>query len=172
MVSMTLVSAPGGAAAKQSSTTPSCNTKDDPWPAYTQGRPAGINPKTTAATYMWHDNGWNIRVTHHTTNRRTFSGQLVTNGTFTGVKPVHLEKSDQFSVSGDKHVITFNFKNYGFIDGLNFYTHCATSITVSYQSDGSQSPPSKIVIGRNSVSPPTNPFMVTRTSPTPVAATH
>ena len=64
------------------------------------------------------------------------------------MKPVRLEKNDTFSVSADKHVISFVFKNYGFIDGLNFYTRCAPSITFSFQSDGKPSPPHNIVIGR------------------------
>jgi hypothetical protein len=165
-----------GAAVATSATTPkpsSCPTiggKDDPWPSWTQGRPKGIDPHTTAAIYMWHDNGWHIRVTHRTTNRRTFAGQLTTSGTFTGVKPVQLEKSDTFSVSSDKHMITFSFKNYGFIDGLDFFTHCAPSITFNYQSDGVGSPPSKIVIGGNAVHPPTDPFLISRNSTGPTAA--
>ena len=90
---------------------------------------------------MWHDqNGWHIRVTHHKYNRRSFGGQITTAGTFTGVKPVHLEKNDKFAVSADKHVITFSFKNHGCIDGLNFYTKCAPSITFGFQSDGKTQP--------------------------------
>ncbi len=156
--------------APRTSSCPSVGGKDDPWPAWTQGRPKDIDPHTTSAIYMWHDNGWHIRVTHRTTNLRTFSGQLTTNGTFTDVRPVQLEKSDTFSVSADKHIITFLFKNYGFIDGLDFYTHCAPAIDLSYQSDGKTSPPDKIVIGGNAVHPPTDPFMISRnaTAPTPV----
>ena len=61
---------------------------------------------------------------------------------------VHLEKSDQFQVSTDKHTITFFFKNYGAIDGVDFATHCAPSIKFALQSDGHTSPTSKIVIGK------------------------
>ena len=143
---------------------------DDHWPAVVQGRPSGINPFTTGATYMWHDgDGWHIRVTHHTNNMRSFSGQLSTSGTFANVKPVHLEKSDQFQVSSDGHSITFLFKNYGHIDGLNFHTRCAPSISLSFQSDGSESPPSKIVIGHTNAHPPTDPFVVSRVSPTTIS---
>lgn len=138
--------------------------KDDGhWPGFVQGRPVHINPKTTNATFMWHDgNGWHIRVTHRRTNLRTFSGQITTGGAFTGAKPVRLEKNDVFSVSSDKHVISFSFKNYGYIDGLNFYTRCAPSITFSFQSDGKPSPPHNVVIGRNSTRPQTNPFIIAR----------
>jgi hypothetical protein len=137
--------------------------KDNHWPAYTQGRPAGIDPHTTSAIYMWHDSGnWHIRVTHRTNNLRSFSGQLTTAGTFTGVHAVHLEKSDQFQVSKDKHAISFFFKNYGAIDGIDFATHCAPSIRFALQSDGHTSPPSKIVIGHSATHPATDPFEITR----------
>ena len=175
LVAGSLLISTGVAAAKSASSPrvsscPSIGGKDDPWPSWTQGRPGDIDPHTTAAIYMWHDNGWHIRVTHRTTNLRTFSGQLTTTGTFTDVRPVELEKSDTFSVSSDKHDITFLFKNYGFIDGLDFYTHCAPSIEFSYQSDGTTSPPNKIVIGHNGVNPPTDPFLVSRTSTAPTPA--
>src|SRR5579862_4733389 len=131
---------------------------DNHWPGYTQGRPAGIDPHTTSAIYMWHDSGnWHIRVTHHTNNLRSFSGQLFTAGTFTAVHAVHLEKSDQFQVSSDKHSITFLFKNYGQIDGVDFATHCAPSIKFALQSDGQTSPTSKIVIGKSATHPSGNP---------------
>ena len=152
----------GGTAVATTSTACKVIT-DDHWPDVVQGQPKGINPKTTAATYMWHDgNGWHIRVTHHGTNLRTFSGQLSTNGTFSSVSPVHLEKSDQFQVSSDHKVITFMFKNYGFIDGVNFHTRCASSISVAFQSDGVTAPPSKIVIGHTGAHPPTDPFTISR----------
>jgi hypothetical protein len=135
---------------------------DDHWPQWVQGKPDGVDPNTTAATYMWHSDGWHIRVTHHTTNRRTFSGQLSTQGEFANVSPVRLEKGDQFQVSADKHSLTFLFKNYGKIDGLNFHTHCAPSIQFAFQSDGNTTPTRRIVIGRNNRHPQNNPFTVSR----------
>ncbi len=170
LLTSTGVAAATSASSPRVSSCPAVGGKDDPWPSYTQGRPKDIDPHTTAAIYMWHDNGWHIRVTHRTTNKRTFAGQLTAAGTFTDVTPVHLEKGDQFKVSGDKHVITFLFKNYGGLDGLDFFTHCAPSITFSYQSDGKTSPPNKIVIGHNGVNPPTDPFLVSRTSTGPTPA--
>ena len=164
-----VASAKTAAAQRTSTTCPGIGGKDDPWPSWTQGRPKDIDPHTTAAIYMWHDDGWHIRVTHRTTNRRTFAGTLVTSGVFTGVRPVQLEKSDQLSVSSDRHTVTFLFKNYGLIDGVDFFTHCAPSIMFSFQSDGQMSPTTRIVIGRNGVNPPTNPFLIARnsTGPTP-----
>ena len=136
---------------------------DNHWPSYAQGRPAGIDPHTTSAIYMWHDSGnWHIRVTHRTNNLRSFSGQLVTAGTFAAVHAVHLEKSDQFQLSKDKHTITFFFKNYGAIDGVDFATHCAPSIKFALQSDGHTSPASKIVIGQGATHPSSDPFEIDR----------
>ncbi len=153
-------------------TTSACQaTTDDPWPSWTQGRPAGIDPHTTSSIYMWHDDGWHIRVTHKGSNLRTFSGQLTTTGKFVNSHAVQLEKSDVFQVSGDKHGITFLFKNYGLIDGVDFHTTCAPSIKFSFQSDGGESPTAKIVIGKNGVHPPTDPFEIARnsTGPTPAS---
>ena len=160
-----------GAAVATAATPTKCSViTDDHWPAVVQGRPSGINPLTTAATYMWHDgDGWHIRVTHHNTNLRTFSGQLSTSGTFANVSPMHLEKSDQFQVSSDRRSINFQFKNYGHIDGLNFHTRCAPSFNVAFQSDGITAPPSKIVIGHGGVNPPTDPFVISRVSRTTIS---
>jgi hypothetical protein len=153
-----------GAAVATSAKPASCSqVTDDRWPGWVQGRPDGIDPHTTAATYMWHDgDGWHIRVTHHSTNRRTFSGQLLTSGEFAKVSAVHLEKSDQFQVSKDRHSITFLFKNYGRIDGVNFHTHCAPSIKFAFQSDGKTTPPNHIVIGKHNAHPKHNPFTINR----------
>ena len=47
-----IIAATGPAAAKSSS--PSCQqVTDDTWPQWVQGQPDGIDPHTTAATYMW-----------------------------------------------------------------------------------------------------------------------
>ena len=153
---------------------PACNAvrDDGRWPTYVNGEPAGINPHTTGAIYMWHDrDGWHIRVTHKTNNRRTFGGQLTTGGKFVGVKPVRLENNDKFVVSNDKHSITFLFHNRGYIDGINFRTACAPSISFGFQSDGKTSPVSRIVIGKDSTHPTSNPFVISRALPPPTSTT-
>jgi hypothetical protein len=159
---MAMVSAPvtSGAA------TSACTVKtDDHWAPRVQGEPAGINPKTSAATYMWHDaSGWHIRVTHHTTNLKSFSGQITTAGTFAKAKPVHLEKADSFVVSADGHSRSFMFKNHGYIDGVDFHTRCAPSVKFAFQSDGKATPKARIIIGKKSVHPKHNPFTINRTT--------
>jgi len=156
-----------GATLASGAATTDCNVVEDPWPAYTQGIPANINPLTAAGVYMWHDaNGWHIRVTHKTDSLRTFSGQLITGGGhFAGVTAVKLEPGDAYAVSPNQRTITFLFTNYGHIDGLNFHTHCVPSITFAFQSDGVTVPPHKITIGHNGVHPATDPFTISRVTP-------
>jgi hypothetical protein len=147
---------------------PSCNTHDDPWPAWTQGIPSNINLQTAAGVYMWHDaTGWHIRVTHRTDSLRTFSGQLITTGTFVNVVPVKLEAGDALAVSANHHTISFLFTNYGHIDGIDFMTHCAPSITFAFQSDGVTVGPQKITIGHAGLHPATDPFTIARVTPPP-----
>jgi hypothetical protein len=175
LVSGGVMAITSSAVASSGTTTPApCTIHDDPWPAYTQGMPSGIDPNTAAGVYMWHDaNGWHIRVTHHTDSLRTFSGQLITNGTFANVAAVKLEAGDSLATSANHHTISFLFTNYGHIDGLNFVTHCATSIQFAFQTDGHVVPPAKIIIGHGNVHPASDPFTITRVPPptTTTAAT-
>jgi hypothetical protein len=172
-VGLALVSGSVVVAAGVSATTaPTCATADDPWPAWTQGQPAGINPLTAAGVYMWHDGtGWHIRVTHRTDSLRTFSGQMISSGTFVNVTSAKLEAGDAFAVSPNHHTVSFLFTNYGHVDGLDFMTHCAPSITFAFQSDGVTVPPHKITIGHNGLHPATDPFTISRTSPPPTTTT-
>jgi hypothetical protein len=168
LVSGGIMAMTGAGIASAAATTPppACATHDDPWPPWTQGRPVGINPSTAAGVYMWHDvNGWHIRVTHHTDSLRTFSGQLITNGTFANLGAVKLEPGDTLAQSANKHTVSFLFTNYGHIDGLNFMTHCATSIQFAFQSDGNTVPSSRIVIGAGGAHPAGDPFTITRVPP-------
>jgi hypothetical protein len=133
------------------------------WPAWANGRPAGIDPKTAAGTFMWHDKaGWHIRVTHRHDARRTFAGRLTTSGRFFDVKAVRLEGHDAVSVSADHHTLTFRFGNYGAVDGLNFRVACAPSIGFEFVSDGTTMLASRVTIGHSAVNPATNPFEITR----------
>jgi hypothetical protein len=136
---------------------------DDSWPSSANGRPAGVDPKTAAGVYMWHDGtGWHIRVTHRGVALRTFSGELVTAGRFVGVSSVRLEGHDSRSVSPDHHTITFRFENHGAIDGLNFRTHCAPSIAFTFLSDGQSLAPNEVTIGRSGTNPASDPFTIVR----------
>ena len=160
-----LLASTGGASATVARRAPKAclTTKDDAWPAWTNGRPAHVDPKTAAGVYMWHDGtGWHIRATHRHVALRTFSGRLETAGRFVGVSSVRLEGHDSRNVSADHHVITFRFENHGAIDGLNFRTRCAPAITFSFLSDGTVLPASEVTIGHDGTNPATDPFTITR----------
>jgi hypothetical protein len=141
-----------------------CATKiDDRWPGWVDGRPKSVDPKTAAGVYMWHDAiGWHIRATHRGRALRTFSGRLETTGRFVGVRPVRLEGHDSVTVAADHHAIAFSFNNYGAIDGLNFRTLCAPSISFDLGSDGVSMPPAFVKIGSAAVNPATDPFVISR----------
>ena len=141
-----------------------CETAtDDAWPAWTNGRPANVDPKTAAGAYLWHDGtGWHLRATHKTDARRVFSGTIVTTGRFVGVSSVRLEGHDSRTVSADHHTIAFRFENHGAIDGLNFRTRCAPSISFTFVSDGNMLPTSKVTIGHGGVNPASDPFSIAR----------
>jgi hypothetical protein len=136
---------------------------DDAWPSWTNGRPAHADPKTAAGVYMWHDDtGWHVRVTHRSDALRTFSGELVSAGRFVGVSSVRLEGHDWRHVSADHHMITFRFENYGGIDGIDFRTHCAPSIALTFVTDGNVLPADKVTIGRDGSHPASDPFSIAR----------
>ena len=138
-------------------------TTDDKWPGWVDGRPAHVDPHTASGVYMWHDGkGWHVRATHRAVATQNFSGTITTTGRFFGVSSVRLEGHDWRHVSADHRTITFSFANHGAIDGLNFVTHCASSITFSFQSDGQPLPAASVTIGLGGTKPATDPFTVSR----------
>jgi len=133
------------------------------WPASANGRPAGVDPKIASGVFMWHDGrGWHIRATHRKVALSTFAGKIETTGRFVAVTSVRLEGRDVRRVSADRHTITFRFDNHGAIDGLNFRTVCAPSITFTFGSDGSGLPPVDVTIGRGATHPASDPFTIDR----------
>ena len=155
--------APAGASAARPVVERCATAVDDAWPGWTQGRPANVDPETADGVYMWHDGtGWHVRATHRGVARSTFSGTITTTGRFVGVSSVRLEGHDTRTVSPDHHTITFRFENHGAIDGLNFRTRCAPSITFDLGSDGGSLPAAQVTIGRGGTHPATDPFTIAR----------
>jgi hypothetical protein len=149
---------------KAGATAPCLANRDDEWPDWVNGQPAGFEAGANGGVYLWHDtSGWHLRVTHKTDDRVSFGGTIVTRGMFSDVEGVMLERGDQFEVSPDHHAITFRFMNYGHIDGLDFRTHCAPALEFSFQADGHQLPANRAVIGHEDRHPDTDPFPVWRT---------
>jgi hypothetical protein len=137
---------------------------DDAWPAWTQGRPDGFTAGDTGGVYMWHDNdGWHIRVTHATDDKSTFSGFIVTTGHLVDVQAIALEKNDSLNVGAGGHSVTFRFENYGHIDGLDFHTRCAPSITFGFARADHRLPADRVFVGDHKTNPARDPFRITRT---------
>ena len=81
--------------------------------------------------------------------------------TVTGVK---LEKKDVFTLSADKLTLTYRFRNYGYIDGLDFKTDCAQHLRLSGTMGGKKLPVGRIWLGKHHVHPLSNPFVVIKVS--------
>ena len=63
----------------------------------------------------------------------------------------------------NSHLVTFRFQNYGHVDGLDFHTTCAPSITFSYSRAGHTLPSERVFVGDHKMNPATDPFRITRT---------
>jgi hypothetical protein len=136
---------------------------DDSWSAWVQGRPDAFDAGDLGGTYVWHDvDGWHVRVTHATDDKGVISGKIVTSGKFVDVTGVQLEKNDKFSVGKNGHTITFRFVNYGHIDGLDFRTQCAPSVTFGFARGSHRLTDDRIFVGDHKAHPQSDPFMVRR----------
>lgn len=144
-------------------TTPAC--PDTHWPAAVQGVPTNLHAGAAGGNYFWHTKtGWHLRVTHRGSSRVVFTGRIVSSTpiTVTGVK---LEKNDTFTLSADKLTLTYRFRNYGRIDGLDFKTDCSQHLRLSGSTMGGKKlPVSRIWLGARHVHPLSNPFVVIKVS--------
>ena len=143
------------------------------WPSVVQGRPSGFDAGDHG-TYLWHDpdGGWALRVTHAGPHDRVvFSGTLQTGGRFVDVRRVLDERNDIVAVSPNGHTIFFRFINFGWVDGLDFATHCSGGFTVSIDVNGRHSSPDGIHLGLNKATPTSNPFRIERVPKPPVTTT-
>jgi hypothetical protein len=134
-----------------------------PWEAKVQGLPSAYHPGAAGGDYLWHDsNGFHLRVTHHSTERFVYSGQIVSPAPMRK-DAVQLEGKDVAALSADRRVLTFRFLNYGHTDGINFHTDCAAALTVrSLRRDGARMLASHVYLGAKSVHPAQIPFVVHR----------
>ena len=170
------VAAPAGAAAAEPvapgavadaapaiAATPATTTvcDDGHWPTTVQGRPR-FAAGSPAGDYLWHDaRGWHLRVTHVGSRRVVFSGTISADQPIT-VNGVLLEKNDHFTLSADKLSLSYRFVNYGRIDGLNFRTACASSVTFLGKVAGHDLGVRRIWIGHHRRHPLKNPFTISR----------
>ena len=143
---------------------PQDNCVKGTWPQTTQGRPLAFKAGDHGV-YVWHDpdGGWALRATHAGPHDRViFSGTLTTSGKFVDLTRVKDEANDIVAISPNHRTITFRFVNYGWVDGLNFATHCSTSFDVRIAIDAALAPTSLVHLGAAEVSPLTNPFDIAR----------
>jgi len=137
-------------------------------PAEVKGAPH-LKAGSPAQDAIYHDGrGWHLRVT------KERSARLVFSGTITSSAPIRyerrrLERNDRVLLSSDRRTLSFRFTNVGYIDGIDFRTACAQSLTFSLQAGNSQAPLNRIGLGRSGAHPTSNPFTVSR-SPRPQAA--
>lgn len=156
----TLLAAPASA-----STASSCDRT--PWEAKVQGAPAGFGAGSRSGDYLWHDtHGFHLRVTHGTNHdRRVYTG-LIHSSAALRMERVRLEGSDRATLSRDRRTITFVFANYGYVDGVNFHTDCASALSVSRLNVGNRAlPPTQVYLGARRAHPAHVPFTVHRVAP-------
>jgi hypothetical protein len=144
------------------SATPSCDTRV--WADNVQGRPAGLNVNSKGGVYLWHSrDGFHLRVTHRRTDRRVYAGSIASPEVIHGVKRVRKEWRDRVWLSKDRKTLHFRFVNGGRMDGVNFRTACASSLTVTAAKGGGVTLPAKrVYLGVDRVNPPSVPFTIHR----------
>jgi hypothetical protein len=160
----TIVSSTGLPAPTSPPPVPPDNCVKGAWPTVVQGRPDQFKAGDHGA-YLWHDpdGGWALRVTHAGKHDRVvFSGTFTTGGRFVDVHRVRDEGNDIVAVSPDKHTIMFRFVNYGWVDGLNFATHCSESFSVNIDIGGRLASSAAIHLGDTKAHPTSNPFKIER----------
>jgi hypothetical protein len=59
-------------------------------------------------------------------------------------------------------VIAYKFNNYGGVDGIDFRTHCAPSITFELKADGQELQTFQVHLGEYGLHPTSVPFTVQR----------
>lgn len=142
------------------------------------GRRAGpphFSAGDRSGDYLWHDShGFHLRVTHGSTHdRRIYSGEITASAPMR-IDPVKLEKGDVAKLSANHRTLVFVFSNYGYVDGINFHTDCASTLVVKNLHIGNQNlSRDNVYLGKTKAHPKAIPFTVHRrptTSTTPTTS--
>lgn len=163
-VASTVLLGTAGVAFAEGPTTsaPERDCNKDPWPTYVQGQPDGFEAGAALGDYIWHDrDGWHVRVTHRGNERVTFTG-VVSADTAMRDHRVRDERNDRLVKSADGKSFAFEFQNYGYVDGVDFKTDCASTLRFSLKVDGRDVPLRAIRLGDQNANPDSDPFAVTR----------
>lgn len=158
------VTAPAGASttsAAPSAAAAACDRAA--WEAKVQGAPRHFGAGDRGGDYLWHDSaGFHLRVTHRNDERQVYTG-VITSPTAMRLDPVRLEGHDVARLSPDRKTLVFAFADYGHIDGLNFHTDCAATVSVSHLTVGrSLLPADRVFLGSTEAHPATVPFTLHR----------
>jgi hypothetical protein len=134
---------------------------DDAWGARVQGVPPFYSGDG-GGVYLWHDNGFHLRVTHRGDGEHVYAGTIVS-ATPVHITPVDLDPNDQLNLSPDGRTISYAFNNYGRTDGADFVTDCADYLTVGpLTADNVPLPSDRIYLGANEIHPDNNPLTIHR----------
>lgn len=136
------------------------------WAARIQGVPKGLSAGSRSGDYLYHDShGMHLRVTQPGHTRTVYTG-VISSSAVLRIDPVKLEKGDSVKLSASHKSFTFVFSNYGHVDGVNFHTDCASTITVSHLNVGNKAlAKDHIYLGATRAHPSSVPFTVHRTAP-------
>ena len=136
------------------------------WADRVEGRAAGFDAHDKGGDYLWHDkDGFHLRATHRHDDRRVYTGSITVPTRIIDVKPVRLEAKDQVWLSADHKTLHFRLNDHGWIDGADFRTACATTLTVSHLKTGTSAlPADRVYLGHSKVHPAHTPFTVHRES--------
>lgn len=134
------------------------------WADRVQGAPAHFAAHDNGSDYLWHaTDGFHLRVTHRTGDRSVYSGAITASASIVDIKAVKLEKADKIWLSANHRTLYFRFVNYGGIDGADFRTDCATSLTTHDLKVGDDKlPTSRVYLGATKAHPAHVPFTVRR----------
>lgn len=134
------------------------------WADRVQGRPAGFDAHDKGGDYLWHtQDGFHLRVTHRGHDKRVFTGSITASAPIVGIHTTKLERPDKVWTSADHKTLHFRFVDHGWIDGVDFRTACATSLTVAnLKTDKTALPRTRVYLGSSKVHPARIPFTVHR----------
>ena len=139
-----------------------------PWEVKVQGTPHLV-AGDPAGVYLWHNStGFHLGVTHASSDRQVYRGTITASAPM-GMNPVRLEGRDTVALSANHRVLSFTFYNFGHLDGVNFHTYCASTLTVSHLMRGTSNlGPAHVYLGAHKAHPSAVPFIVHRI-PVPAA---
>jgi hypothetical protein len=133
-----------------------------PWQSVVQGTPSLKGGEATG-DYLFHNStGFHLRVTHPGHRREVFSGEI-TSSTAMSIAPYKLEKGDVLRLSANHRTMVFVLSNYGYLDGVDFHTSCAPTLTVSHLNLGNKALPThNVYLGAHKAHPARIPFTLHR----------